>query len=305
MKVLVVGYGFIGHHTVDVLLSRGYEVTVLERYQDKVTRRRDDVSIVLGDIRDRELVADMCFQHQAVINLAGILGTQETIHNPFSSVQTNIVGALNVFDACAPNPEFPQATPVVQIVVGNHWMENTYSITKTTAERFARMYNRERQSRISVVRALNAYGEFQKHYPVRKIIPTFVVNALRGEPIEIYGDGEQVMDMVYVGDVAEALVRAMEQSVVSMDEVIEVGTGRPTTVKQIAEMVNEACNNSAGLVHLPMRPGEPENSVVLADTKTLRHINMHEGSLVRFEDGIKKTVEWFKECYPWQRENLK
>ncbi len=74
-------------------------------------------------------------------------------------------------------------------------MNNSYSITKTCAERFAWMFNREHGTRISVVRALNAYGPGQKSEPVRKIMPNFILPALRGEAIIVYGAGSQVMEI--------------------------------------------------------------------------------------------------------------
>jgi len=90
-------------------------------------------------------------------------------------------------------------------------MQNTYSITKSTVERFVAMYNAERGTKVNVVRAMNAYGPRQvpaaPYGPskVRKIAPSFICRALKGDPLEMYGTGSQVSDMVYVTDVAEAL----------------------------------------------------------------------------------------------------
>ena len=189
MKILVTGAGFIGSHVVDRLLELGHEVSILDRYPKQREEWGDKVRVFLGDIRDREVVMEAVYQHDGVLNLAGILGTMETVDNPHPSVDTNIHGALNIFEGCRPNTMHREGVKGVQIAVGNHFMNNTYSITKTTAERFALMFNKEHKTKIAVVRALNAYGEYQKHKPIRKITPNFVVRALRGEPIEIFGDG--------------------------------------------------------------------------------------------------------------------
>ena len=166
------------------------------------------------------------------MHLAGVLGTQETVDDPLPAIETNILGGLNVFKAIR-----RYEVPAVNIAAANHWMYNPYSITKKAAERFALMANKEWGTRIAMVRGLNVYGPRQKAYPVRKIMPNLIEPALKGEIITIYGDGEQVMDMIYVTDIAEVLVRALLQHHGVYDTVMDAGTGRRTTVNDLAEAV--------------------------------------------------------------------
>lgn len=300
MKTVLVtgGNGFIGRWVVDDLLGRGYEPYVLDtRYREP----EQGAHLVLGDIRDATAVTEAVAHADGVIHLAGVLGTQETITNPRPAVETNLLGGLNVFEACA-----QYNVPLVNIAVGNWWMNNTYSITKNTMERFAEMMNRFRGTRITVVRALNAYGPRQMaaapYGPskVRKIMPSFVCKALTGQPIEIYGDGTQVMDMIYVADVARVLVTALEYTERNgaVRTVLEAGFGRPTTVTEIAEIVaNEVASRTEFRVpvnHLPMRPGEDERSVVMGDPKTLEAIGMGDTYFLPLEVGVSKTVDYFK-----------
>ena len=141
-------------------------------------------------------------------------------------------------------------------------MNNTYSITKTMIERFIDMYNRNRGTKINIVRVVNAYGPRQlaaEPYgcgKVRKITPAFACRAILGHPIEVYGDGKQVSDMVYVGDVAKALVRATEKAKegVVFPRVVEVGPTENKTVGEIAELINEIAGGKSEIVNLPMRP---------------------------------------------------
>lgn len=297
MKVLVIGAGFIGRHLVERSLELGHEVSIFDRFPQDHADWLDRVRIFFGDIRDRESVMEAITQHDGVINLAGILGTMETVDNPHPSVDTNIHGALNCFEACRPSRIHPQGIPCVQITVGNHFMNNTYAITKSAAERFALMFNKEHKTRIAVVRGLNAYGEYQKHKPVRKVTPNFVIRALRGLPIEIFGDGEQVMDMIYVKDVVEILIRALTTGHSCYDAVFEAGTGRRTTVNDIATVVNRLTANKAGVKHLPMRAGEPDHSVVLGDPSTLAPLNISPHDLTSLEFGLERTVSWYKSHY--------
>lgn len=302
MKILVTGCGFIGSHVVEQLLEQGHEVSVFDRCrkQEWPGNWKDRVTFYLGDIRDREAVMEAVYRHEAVINLAGILGTMETVDNPHPSVDTNIHGALNIFEGCRPNSMNKNGVRGVQIGVGNHFMNNTYSITKTTAERFAFMFNKELGTKIATVRGLNGYGEYQKHKPVRKITPNFIVRALNHIPIEIFGDGEQIMDMIYVKDLAEVLIRSVTRDHGIFDQVFEAGTGRRTTVNDIARVINDIAGNQAGLKHLPMRAGEPERSVVLGDPTTLKPLGIYPEDLVSLEKGMERTVRWYRDHYHWK-----
>ncbi|NCX94757.1 MAG: NAD-dependent epimerase/dehydratase family protein [Gammaproteobacteria bacterium] len=206
--------------------------------------------------------------------------------NPQPSVETNIIGGLNVFEAVR-----HYKVPAVYIAVGNHWMNNSYSITKTTAERFAFMFNKEHGTKIAVVRGLNAYGPRQKHYPVRKIMPNFILPAIKGGAITVYGNGSQIMDMIYVSDLAEILVRALLNDHGVYDRIFEAGTGRETSVKFIAEEVIRQVG--MGSIHfVPMRPGETENSVVLADVQTLEALG--DVKMKTLEEGIALTIPYYK-----------
>ncbi len=276
-KILVTGgAGFIGSHVCKNLVDRGYDVIRFDH------RGPTDF---LGDVIDYTSVSEAVAISDGVIHLAGVLGTQETIQEPIPAVQTNIIGSLNVFKACQ-----HYGKRAVYIAVGNHWMNNTYSITKTTAERFALMFNKERGTKIAVVRGLNAYGPHQKVGPVRKIMPNFIVPALKNDKLIVYGDGSQVMDMIYVEDVAEILVRALLVDHGVYDKIFGAGTGRKTTVKQIAEEVVRQVGTGT-IEYVPMRPGEPVGATVLGNPETLRPLG--EFNFIPLEDGIAKTIAYY------------
>lgn len=291
MKVLVTGAsGFIGRHVVDRLRELGHETVRFDR------RAPTDF---LGDVRDATAVSEAVAVTGGVLHIAGVLGTAETIDNPAPAVETNFGGSLNVFQACRQYKK-----RAVYITVGNYWMLNSYSITKTAAENLAWMFNREHGTEIAVVRALNAYGPRQKAEPVRKIMPNFVKPALADAEITVYGDGSQIMDMIFVEDVADILIRALTEDHGQYrfdpqrngDNKVkfEAGTGRRTTVNDIAEMVIR-CVGKGRIRYVPMRGGEPEHSVVLGDPETLRPL--YGGALpdlVSLEEGIERTVEYYR-----------
>lgn len=322
MKIGITGgSGFVGSWTAQRAVEMGHQVVLLDRhgYLEGMAGRlieQKTASLFLGDVRDATAMAELAAHVDGIIHLAACLGTQETIHNPFPPVETNILGGLHFLEGCA-----RYDIPGTYIGVGNHWMNNPYSISKTTIERFVHMYNRERGTRVNIVRAVNAYGPGQSvaapYGPskVRKITPSFACRALTGTPIEVYGDGKQVSDMVHVSDVATALVRALETAAEgrTLLNPVEIGPARSNTVLDVAEMVLDAAGmwhamhggqpwKRPDIVHLPMRPGEIAGDRVTADYTTLEAIGMSHRDLISLEAGISATVRWFAENWlpGWQ-----
>jgi len=306
MKIgLTGGQGFIGGWVRRELLKRGHQVVVFDRYPR--TPMAEGESFFLGDIQDATAVTELGAHVDGIIHLAAVLGTQETIQNPRPSAATNILGGLNIFEAAA-----QYRLPTVYAGVGNAWMRDhatgSYTISKTCVEDYARMYNAYRGGLISVVRPVNAYGPGQSvaapYGPskVRKILPSFTCRALTGTPIEVYGDGEQVSDCVYVADVAASFVTALEHTVASgpLEKPAEVGPVESCTVNDVARLVTRFAEEATGkggvdLVHLPMRPGEVPGAVVRSDTSTLEPLGIDAHDFVSLEEGIRRTVEWYAE----------
>jgi UDP-glucose 4-epimerase len=311
------GAGFIGGWVAAVALEHGHDVVVMDRRAQGVqhpalkdeTWDHGRLDIFLGDVIDPVSVTELAAHVDGVIHLAACLGTQETIANPRPAAITNVVGGLNFLEACS-----QYGIAGTYIGVGNHWMQNTYSISKTTVERFVHMFNAERGTKVNIVRLVNAYGPGQSMAPpfgpakVRKITPAFIGRALTGQPIEIYGDGQQISDMVHVRDGAEALVRALEASYAGklIPEPVEVGPERSATVNEVAEQVISAASRlgvykppaaavSAPVMHLPMRPGEAPGAVVQADWTTMAQLGMFSDELTSLADGMSETVGWYAE----------
>jgi nucleoside-diphosphate-sugar epimerase len=290
MHVLVTGgAGFIGSHVVDHLVEMGHSVGIFERHATDVTPRAN-VDYFLGDITNREVIWEAVGNSDGVINLAGILGTSETVGTAQNSVDVNILGALNVFDAVKHHGK-----KAVQITVGNYTWNNAYAITKVASERFALMYNAEFGTKIAVVRGLNVYGPRQKHAPVRKVVPNFILPALLNQPIYVYGDGEQLLDVIYVRDTAEVLVRALLMDHGCYGSVMEAGSGQLVTANQLAKEIIELAGSKSKIEHIPMRPGEPIRSVTKGDPSTLKPLGYVPSTSLR--DGLTRTIQWYRSEY--------
>lgn len=321
------GGGFIGAYVLQELRARGHEPLVLDHKRRKTTD-------MLGDVRDETIVQELAAHVDGIIHLAAVLGTSETIDNPTPAAATNIIGTLNVFEAGA-----RYGIPVVFAAVGNSGIgRGAYCITKTCGEQFVDMYREDRGAKIASVRPMNAYGPGQSapapygSSKVRKITPSFICAALSGDPMRLYGGGEQVSDMVWVGDAARVFVTTLEAlrqgSVIRFP--VDVGSPAPVTVREVAETVARYVPG-ATMESVPMRPGEPEGgplsthrdvlrlafdimkerpglewsaveravktlgTVVSADTSTLDQVGISAGEFMPLDDGIQRTVDWYRQ----------
>ena len=305
-KVLVTGgQGFIGSHLVDNLLAKGHKVTVFDRYYDEKKFNdygwKNKVVFMLGDLKDRDAVLEAVGHHDATVNLGGLLGTAEMVHNPLPPVEVNIMGAINVFHGLKEHRKRG-----FQIAVGNHWMNNPYSITKTTAERFALMYNKEHGTDIRVLRGMNVFGERQKHRPVRKIFPNVVIPALLGKEITVYGSGNQVMDLIYAKDFAEILARAILYDGIPNNIIYEGGVGGGMTINKLVAMVLKLTKSKSKVNRVAMRPGEEKDSVVEISKEgwdnLKKYLKFTPKDLTPTEGAVAQGIAWYKKHlkeFPW------
>lgn len=299
------GSGFIGSHLVLRLLRDGFGVVNIDIHkpffelnlQDEInnyffTGQYEFHQLDMADSQVERILAGC----DGVYHLGGVLGTAETMDSIPDTAETNVVKSLRFM-------EYIRRTgkKAVYITIGNDW-ENPYTITKTAAARFALMYNREFGTKITVIRGLNVYGPRQKWFPVNKYFPRFVVNALKGDKIPVFGDGEQLVDVVYVGDVVDAFVRAMDTDFgkEQYTQILDAGTGHATTVNEVVNMVLKAVDPQMDYENMvefkPMRPGEPIRSKTLGDIAKINEI-LGFAPKTDLIEGIRDSVEWYRNHY--------
>jgi len=274
VKVLVTGSsGFIGQHMDAALEARGHEGIAYDR--------------PVGDVLNPDRLEFACrMSHaEAIINLAGVLGTPELFGSEHRAVQVNILGAVNVYDVAV-----KLGLPVVQIGTGHKGQPNPYAITKACAEDLGLARARWLGEKITVVRAYHVYGPGQlpgaPYGPasVHKFFPTFACRALSGEPLELCGGGGQLIDPVHVSDVAVALADAISGP---YGEVVEAGCGKPVSVEQVAADIAGAAGRIPWrLAAGPARPGEPRDAEVVAEVPVCRN---------PWPYLVPETVEWYRQ----------
>jgi UDP-glucose 4-epimerase len=269
MRVLVTGgSGFIGQHTWPRLNEAGHRAIVPTNNFNIVHPR--EVDNLMGD-------AD------AVIHLAGMLGTHELFDAPESAIDVNIKGTLYVLMSAR--------------LRGHHYVGITmpkvfpsvYTATKLGAEGLERAYHNQGVP-VSRVRAFNAFGPGQArgHGHPQKIVPTFATCGWRNEPIPVWGDGEQTVDLIYADDLGRLLVECLQWG---DDFTLDGGTGHPLTVNEVAGMVLDITGSRAGIQYLPMRRGEEPTKIVAAGEGWER---LAWTPQFRFED-LERTVVSYKQ----------
>jgi dTDP-4-amino-4,6-dideoxygalactose transaminase/nucleoside-diphosphate-sugar epimerase len=281
MKAAVIGgSGFIGSEIVSILRAQGHDVIVADRIGNNT----------YCDITKMETLQFLDGVDE-VYNLAGVLGTAELETQIYEAVKVNVLGATNVFEACnkyGVKRLFYPSKP-------NVW-RNVYTITKEASEELAKKYNENFPTRICSLRLFNVFGPRQKLTPVRKMIPIFAAQAILGLPIQIWGDGQQTVDLIYSKDIAKIIV---DFSSLGTTEFLDLGRGIALTVLEVANLVNDYYGNKSGVSHLPMRPGETPNTLLVADIQRLSSIvDLH---FTDFKKSMDETLEYYSTV---QRERL-
>lgn len=283
--VITGGSGFIGGFIAEKLAKEGEEVIIYDVVEPKFSLGKNIVYIK-GDTRFSKNLQRVVKNSDEVYDMAGLLGTSELMFINKRAVNTNIIGAINVLEVCRKEKVKRLFYPTKV----NGWL-NTYSITKFAIEQFHCMFKKNFNINTVVLRLFNVYGPREELYPVRKVAPLFIAQALNNKPIEIYGDGKQTVDLIYVEDVARIIINATKNY--RLDNILDVGSGTPITVNDLAKKIIKITNSKSEIVYKKMRIGEPLRSNIKANmAKSKKYLNI--GKLIDLDNGLKRTIKYYK-----------
>jgi len=286
MKCVVIGgSGFLGGAIVDELVARGDQVISADR---NIRELKDGVESRFCDLTEPSTIKDVVDGADEVYLIAGVLGTSELDDQIISAIRVNVMGAVNTLNACVEagvKRLFYPSKP-------NPWL-NTYTITKIAAEQFMKIYHERYDLNVIVMRWFNAYGPGQHAYPVRKIVPTFCLQARYGELLTIFGTGENVCDLVSSRDIARWSVEATRLELCK--QVWDFGRGIGMTVNQVAaDILTVADKDVRNVQHIPMRRGEVEGTKLVADIDDLRDAFAQKGKKIYFESWMETLRETYR-----------
>ena len=240
MKITITGgKGFIGEATASVAKERGHEVSFFDRR---------DGNDVLGPL-------DALDGSDTIIHLAGVLGTHELFDEVQTAIDVNITGSYRIMDWC-----LSHNANYVGILMPDVF-PSIYTATKVATQRIAKALHHSRGLKVSHVRAFNVFGPGQAVGPghPQKLVPTAAVAAWRNEPIQVWGDGKQGVDLIYAEDVGRMLIDAAR---FTNNEIFDGGTGSMWTVNNVVSMIKNIARSSSLVSHELMRNGEMPTHIV-------------------------------------------
>jgi len=304
------GAGFVGSHVAEAYLAAGDEVTVLD---DLSTGRRENVPrgvrFVLGDIRSteaRDLVAqghfDLLNHHAAQMDV------RRSVTDPLFDLDVNLRGLLNLLEGARPGGVrrvvfassggvvYGDATTLPCREGAAKLPISPYGVAKLASEHYLSVYSQLYGLEVASLRYSNVYGPRQNAHGEAGVVAIFSRKILAGEPLTIFGDGEQTRDMVYVKDVAAANLAASDRPLPPLDgldaRAWNIGTGIETSVKRLAELLAAAAGRRPTIRHAPERPGELRRSA-LAVGKAAHELGW--APRTGLADGLGVTVRSFGE----------
>jgi dTDP-glucose 4,6-dehydratase len=309
------GAGFIGSDFIRFVIAERPDLAVINfdllTYAGNLANLREcsdspRYRFVRGDIRDAAQVADLFSSSRidSVVNFAAESHVDRSILGPREFVETNVLGTVvllqaarahgvrrflqvstdEVYGSLGPQGSFTEETPVAP--------NSPYSASKAAADHFVRAFGSTYGMDVLITRCSNNYGPFQ--FP-EKLIPLMIHNALRDEPLPVYGDGLQVRDWIFVRDHSRALLAVLEQG--RSREVYNIGAGAERTNLEVVRTILDVLGKPRSLVrHVKDRPGHDRRYAIDA-SKTRRELGWKPETA--FEGGVERTIRWYLDHREW------
>ncbi len=305
MRILVTGgAGFLGSHLCDRLLAEGHEVICLDNF---FTGRKTNIAHLLNhpgfELVRHDVIDPFKFEVDQIYNLACPASPPHYQFNPIKTTKTSVMGAINclglakrvkarVFQASTSEV---YGDPHVHPQPESYWghvnpigRRSCYDEGKRCAETLFFDYHRENKVDIRVVRIFNTYGP-RMHPNDGRVVSNFIVQALRGEDITLYGDGTQTRSFCYVSDLIEGFLRLMAQT----ETVGPVNIGNPGefTMRELAELTLKLVGGKSKIVHRPLPSDDPKQRQ--PDITLARKVLGWEPK-VSLEQGLQHTIAYFR-----------
>jgi dTDP-glucose 4,6-dehydratase len=308
------GAGFIGSHLCDALLARGDEVVCVDNY---LTGRKDNVAHLVGHDRFTLVEHDVCeplgpaldgvapAPLDAVLDLASPASPKDFLELPLEILAVGSTGTRNLLElARAHGARFflastsevygdPLVHPQPETYLGNVSSigpRSCYDEAKRFSEALTMAYHRRYGLAVRIVRIFNTYGPRMRPDDGR-VVSNFLVQALRGEPITIYGDGSRTRSFCYVADEVRGLLALLDGDVTGP---VNVGNDGEFTLAELAALAKEVTASSSAIVHLALPPEREGDPVQRRPDLTLARTALGWSPAIPLRDGLARTADWFR-----------
>ncbi len=309
-KVLVTGAGgFIGSHLCERLVEKGYHVKAFLRYNSRNSwgwledsSYKDKIEIVMGDIRNYDIVKTAVKDTEMIFHLAALIGIPYSYHSPDSYVDTNIKGLLNILTAARElrirkiiHTSTSEIYGTAKFIPINEEHpvnpQSPYAATKAAADFLALSFYKSFGLPVAVIRPFNTYGPRQS---MRAVIPTIIAQILNGNKRIKLGSLTPTRDLTFVKDTAEGFIKAVE-SEAAVGEVINLGNNSEISVGDLAVLIANLmeCKIKIETEEQRRRPAKSEVERLWADNKKAKRI-LNWKPEYPLQKGLKKTIDWFK-----------
>jgi len=296
MKILITGSGgFIGYHLLEKLKREGNKVIGIDNgfHLCKANSR-----YLQADIRNAKLMDELIKKVDIVFHLAAQIHVDYSIKYPKETYDINLTGTLNILSACLKHKKrlvFASTSEIYgtsqsEFMDENHSLNphSPYAASKLAADRLCYSYYKTYGLDVAILRNFNTFGPFQNDDSYGGVIAKFTKRAFKNEPLEIYGDGEQQRDYMYIDDALKGYEICAQNNLNGRP--INIGSGKTVKIKNIAKIIKNLTGSKSKIIYVNSRMGEVER--LCAETNFAKKFGFISGT--DFEKDIAKYVKWYK-----------
>lgn len=292
------GSGFLGRHLLRALSAAGHHVKNIDLKENL------EFATIIADVRDQERMKAEIKNADAVFHLASLIEAGESVKNPAKFIDYNINGTLSVLEAMKINQVKtflfsssaaiygePLHTPIKED--DRYLPINPYGMTKLAMEGLLSSYVKSYAFTGVALRYFNLYGPEEHHLPETHAIPRFIEQIENNQEVTVWGDGGHQRDFVYVLDIVDAHLKALEYALTNPQQYhyFNLSGANATKVIDVIKVLEKLIGKKAVIKHFPDRPGDPR--VLIADDSKAKKLLKWQAQ-VDIEEGLKRTVEYFK-----------